>query len=167
MRTPKTAGLLPVLALALLALTGCGGGGDDRAASPGGGSTPSESTAVKYSQCMRENGVPAFPDPEGGRLVIKGGPGQGLDPESEAFKNAQEKCKRWAPSGEADGGGDPRAQEQMLKYVSCMRENGVPKFPDPEGGRLRLSPQMGVDPDSPEFKQAEKACKDVLPGGGM
>ncbi|MEO3786203.1 hypothetical protein ABGB12_22980 [Actinocorallia sp. B10E7] len=163
----KTSGFLLAAALSLgLALTGCGADTDETA-SPGAGDggTSQNDRAVEYARCMRENGVPAFPDPVDGRFMIKGGPGQGLDPQSEAFKSAQEKCKEWEPPGMTGNGGG-QAQEQMLEYVSCMRKNGVPKFPDPEGGRLRLSPDMGVDPESPAFKQAEEACKDLLPGGG-
>ena len=57
----------------------------------------------------------------------------------------------------AQAGGDP------MQYVTCMRKNGVANFPDPEGGRLRLSPQDGVDPQSPAFKSAEAACESVKP----
>lgn len=55
--------------------------------------------------------------------------------------------------------------ERGLAYAKCMRENGVAKFPDPEGGGIRLGPDSGVDMQSPEFKKAQEACKDLSPQG--
>ncbi|WP_106396633.1 hypothetical protein [Actinocorallia populi] len=166
----KTSRLLPAMALFLgLVLSGCGDDGADRAAprnAGDGGTSQGEDQGVKYAQCMRENGVPDFPDPVDGRFTIKRGPGEGGAMEGSAFDAAQKKCQDLAPGGTGPDGGDPKMQEQMLKYVSCMRENGVPNFPDPDGGRIRISPDMGFDPESPAFKQAEEACKARMPGGG-
>lgn len=71
-----------------------------------------------------------------------------------------------ASSGEDAGGGttptDPR--DRALAYAQCMRENGVPKFPDPsDGGALKITPETGVDPGSPEFAEAQEACQDLSP----
>ncbi len=52
---------------------------------------------VAYSQCMRENGVPSFPDPENGRLQIRGRQGSDMDPESSSFQAAQQACKDKEP----------------------------------------------------------------------
>ncbi|MFD1539217.1 hypothetical protein [Nonomuraea guangzhouensis] len=52
----------------------------------------------KYSQCMRDNGVEAFPDPDGGMLRMDSAAGE--DPD---FKTAQEKCKEFMP-GMRQGG---------------------------------------------------------------
>jgi hypothetical protein len=49
---------------------------------------------------------------------------------------------------------------QGIKYADCMRANGVPNFPDPsEGSGIPLG-------TSPAFEAGEKACRDLLPGGG-
>jgi hypothetical protein len=115
---------------------------------------------------MRENGVPEFPDPVDGRLQIRAQRGGALDPESPAFQSAQKACKSAEPPGLLNGQGpDGNQQDQLLKYVACMRKNGVPKFPDPQNGRIQLTPEMGVDPQSPQFKKAEDACRDTMPGG--
>jgi hypothetical protein len=43
----------------------------------------------------------------------------------------------------------------------------LPKFPDPNPDRgLRVGRNNGIDPTSPQFKAAEKACENLLPGGG-
>jgi len=53
-----------------------------------------------------------------------------------------------------------------LAFASCMRSHGVPSFPDPSGGGggIQLG-ATGVNPQSPAFKSARKACGGLLPGG--
>jgi len=55
--------------------------------------------ALKFAQCMRSHGVD-MPDPEVGkggvRIAIRGGPGK-LNPNSPAFKDAQESCQQFQP----------------------------------------------------------------------
>jgi hypothetical protein len=162
-----------------LGLAGCGGSSDDggQAASTGGaasnngpapgGTEQQQAELLKYAQCMRENGVPDFPDPVNGRLELRGRRGGGLDPESPQFKAAQERCKDVEPPGLAQQGQSGERQEQMLKYVRCMRENGVPNFPDPQpDGRLVIDGRaLGMNPESPTFKAAEEKCRDQAPGG--
>jgi hypothetical protein len=52
-----------------------------------------------------------------------------------------------------------------LAFANCMRTHGVPSFPDPSGGGggIDLS-ASGINPQSPAFKSARKACVRVLPG---
>jgi hypothetical protein len=46
-----------------------------------------------------------------------------------------------------------------------MRSHGVPNFPDPQfsGGGVRIG-GTGLDPNSPQFTAAQKACQSKLPG---
>jgi hypothetical protein len=47
-----------------------------------------------------------------------------------------------------------------------MRQHGIAKFPDPgPNGELRLSvgPGTGIDPESPLFKAAQRACQSLQP----
>ncbi|MGW5444017.1 hypothetical protein [Streptomyces asiaticus] len=61
------------------------------------------------------------------------------------------------------------AQGDGLKFAECMRKNGLPDFKDPKPGE---GMGAGIDPQSSEFKKAEKACKQYMPapppqeGGG-
>jgi hypothetical protein len=179
-----TATLAAVVTLCALVAAGCGGG----SGSPGVASiTESTTTATTpastskgtnakqtFSQCMRAHGVPKFPDAQpGGGIAIDAG--SGVDPQSPQFQAAQKACKSLAP----DGGKPPSAaqqakmQEQMLKFSSCMRSHGVPKFPDPKftgnGAQLTLDRRNGIDPNSPIFQAAQKACQKDMPkpkGGG-
>src|SRR5262247_1004928 len=50
-------------------------------------------------------------------------------------------------------------------YAQCMRDNGVPDFPDPDAdGRLR-GPGHETQAD-PKFRPAMETCRQQLPGGG-
>jgi hypothetical protein len=67
---------------------------------PGGKPDPKQAEQMrKYSQCMRDNGVEAFPDPDGGMLRMTGDAGE--DPD---FKAANEKCAKEFLPGAAQGG---------------------------------------------------------------
>jgi hypothetical protein len=155
-----------------VALVGCGDDSDDTppaATGSSAGSGDGSDRAVQFSECMRENGVPEFPDPENGRLTLRAGPGTGLDPNSPEFQAAREACQHLAPQGgQAGGGNNEQLQRQVLEYAQCMRENGVPEFPDPQvsGGGVRITPGQGVDPNSQQFQQAQQACQDLLAGAG-
>jgi hypothetical protein len=70
---------------------------------PNGGHPPAlsagqRSAMLKFSQCMRANGVTNFPDPTfgpGGRIGLRVGPQGGLDPNSPAFQRAQATCAKY------------------------------------------------------------------------
>jgi hypothetical protein len=48
---------------------------------------------------------------------------------------------------------------QQLKYAECMRANGVPKFPDPNGPNGSGRTYIGdLNPDGPVFQNADKVC---------
>lgn len=158
------ASVLLTASAASLALTvaGCGGSGGSKAGSSSSNTTLEQ--AVKYAQCMRENGVTDFPDPDkNGRFMIAaGGPNQN----SPQVKKAKQACKSQEPPGLKD---DPaqvaQAQKEWLKFAQCMRQNGIRDFPDPKDGKL-LVPRDRINVNSPQFKNALKACRDVNGGGG-
>jgi hypothetical protein len=57
-----------------------------------------------------------------------------------------------------------------IRFASCMRSNGVPKFPDPttSGGSVHISikSNSGINPASPSFQAAQTTCGKLVPGGG-
>jgi hypothetical protein len=56
---------------------------------------------------------------------------------------------------------------QLLKFSACMRAQALTKFPDPDpSGGISIGKNTGFAPDSPQFKAAEKACRNFLPGAG-
>ncbi|MDA1361983.1 hypothetical protein O1R50_20310 [Glycomyces luteolus] len=123
--------------------------------------------ALAYSECMRDNGIADFPDPEENG---SGGVGlslpEGVDPEDEDFKAAEEACEDMMPGPGEDATLDPEIYEALLDYSECMRENGITEFPDPEpNGGIIMNGEMGFDPESEEFQAADKACADLRPEG--
>ncbi len=56
-------------------------------------------------------------------------------------------------------------QERARKFAQCVRDNGVPDFPDPDAeGRFRGAGHE--QQDNPKFRAEEEACRQKLPGGG-
>ena len=89
--------------------------------------------AVKFAECMRKNGVKGFPDPDAsGQLTIDAiANGSSLDTNSAAFKQAVSACKDLEPAGFTGGKRSAEQQAGALKFAQCIRDNGVPDFPDP------------------------------------
>ncbi len=115
---------------------------------------------------MRENGVPDFPDQRAVNGRIQLSLPQGTDPSSPQFQRAWQACRSLAPVQQSGSGGASSAQQdQLLKFVECMRKNGVPNFPDPSksGGTI----VTGIDPNSPQFQQALQACRSLIPNGAV
>jgi hypothetical protein len=64
------------------------------------------------------------------------------------------------PSREGVGAAAP------VRFSACMRAHGVPNFPDPgPGGGINIGSGSGINPASPAFQDAQKACGGG-PGGG-
>jgi hypothetical protein len=183
------------LASVTLLVAGCGGSSSPgvahlssstsggSAANTGGKSATPESSAstqqkmVAYSQCMRSHGVPEFPEPTEGHLLIHrsnhNGHVTGVDPQSSQFQAAQKVCAKLLPNGGMLSPAEQaKAQEGALKFSQCMRTHGVPNFPDPivSGGGVRLKLRAGgangIDPGSPQFRAAQTACQSIAPGPG-
>ena len=51
----------------------------------------------------------------------------------------------------------PPDQAEGLKYVNCMRANGVPNYPYPQGNTTDFN-GTGVDPNSPFVENVNKVC---------
>lgn len=159
-------GLLVALAALALGVAGCGGGSSKSGSASGGGNSDS-TKQVQYAQCMRKNGVPSFPDPVNGQFNLQVTPGGSLDPTTPQWKAAQQACKSLEPPGLQSGSAQNNQQQsQALKFAACMREHGVPDFPDPQsqGGGIVIG-GGNVDPNSPQFQSALTACRKLQPGG--
>jgi hypothetical protein len=63
------------------------------------------------------------------------------------------------------------AQEVALRYIACMRTHGEPNMPEPtfRGNHvtININASSSVNPNSPQFTAASKACKHLLPNGGV
>ncbi len=144
--------------------------GADNTSDDGADEGDIEEQMLEFAQCMRDNGVPDFPDPQvnddGG--IIMGGPGGdgNMDLDREAVEQAMEECEDLRPQGGGNFSEEDRQemQDAALEHAQCMRDNGVPDFPDPQFSEGGASINLGdIDPESSVFKEAQEACEDVMP----
>jgi hypothetical protein len=91
---------------------------------------------VKFAECMRANGVSAFPDPDasGASTIDAVANGSSVDTSSAAFKQALSACKDLEPPGFTGHQRSTQEQEAALAFAQCIRDNGVRDFPDPAKG---------------------------------
>lgn len=127
---------LAMLAPVAVIAAGCGSGtARNNSAASGGTSTGSAlAKAVKFSECMRTNGVSGFPDPNtsGSFTIDAVANGSSVDARSPAFARALVACRNLEPAGFTGNKRTPEQQAAALKFAQCMRDDGVPSFPDPK-----------------------------------
>jgi hypothetical protein len=147
--------LRPLAALALLAVivAGCSKGSEsgntgtatnsgtadssdsgNRSGSAGTGSNKNATErekAVKFSECMRENGVGDFPDPKASGDF----PAFGVSVSPSVWNKALGACKELQPPGTLSAELSPKQLSAGLQFAQCIRENGVKDFPDPVNGQ--------------------------------
>ena len=115
--------------------------------------------ALAWAQCIRDNDYTDFPDPdaEGGfQFLIDRDKG-------ELFRTATEACRDLAPEGMRDDGVTPEQLDVLIKTSQCIRENGVPNFPDPGSkGNFDVS-GLGIEPGDSRLETAMAKCQ---PEGG-
>jgi hypothetical protein len=172
-----------------LGFAGCGGGGSQGGVASlnhGSGGATTSTTVSKasaqrlwnaFAACMRQHGV-NMPDPvlnndgmPSGINITAGGGSQS------SAKLATQACQRQldaATKASGNGPGSSKANPaQARKFARCMRAHGVRDFPDPQSGTGGLkiegsgssgSASSDLNPDSPTFQQAQKACRNLLPG---
>ena len=126
------------------------------------------SGAYRYAQCMREHGVPNFPDPK--VIDTPGRQGIGIraitranDPKAEAALRAWKGILSTPSKADlAAQAAQRRAHTQdLLSFARCMRGRGINDFPDPDAqGNLTLQTitAAGVDLHAPQTAAAARAC---------
>jgi hypothetical protein len=154
-----------------IAIGACGS--SNRPTQTADGSDPSASL-VKFSACMRSHGVPDFPDPSTTETPNSFGidgynfnlPAN-LSLQSPAYVAANQVCSNIIGGGGGGPARNPafaaRAKRSGLAHAVCMRQHGVPNFPDPiihisGAGVTATSGGRGLDPQSPAFQRAQKIC---------
>jgi hypothetical protein len=151
--------------------TGTASGGSSNGSSGGSNNATTGSKTVRFAECMRENGVTEFPDPNasGGDQEFVDGI-EALDTSSAAWKKAIGACKDLQPAGLLGGKASPQEMSERLKFAQCMRDNGIEDFPDPiKDGPLidttRIPSAAGRGARSiPGFQAAMEKCRDALAG---
>ena len=120
-----------------------------------------------FAGCMRANGLPSFPDPNAQGVISAGS----LDRGSAQFQQALQACRKEMPGGTPSPAQQAQEVRQGVALSACMRRNGVANFPDPQsepGGAMviRIAPNSGIDPQSPQFQKAQQACRKLSGGKG-
>jgi hypothetical protein len=134
-------------------------------AQPSSGSGRNSSLA--YAKCMRSHGLPNFPDPDGsGDFAMPGD----ISPTSPRYIAANKACQSLNSGSHLSPAKQAQMQSRLLAFAECMRTHGVPNYPDPTFGpdgsvTQAIGKSSGVDPDSPQYEAAQKACQQNKGGG--
>src|SRR5262249_33047776 len=86
--------------------------------------------AVKFAECMRENGYPDFPDPKASGEF----PSFGISVSPAVWTKALGACKELQPPGSFSAHLSPKQVSTALKFAQGIRANGGKDFPDPVDG---------------------------------
>lgn len=118
---------------------------------------------LRHAQCMRDNGYPEYADPSpDGRIRIN------VDPESAPrFRAASEACRDQLPDA-LNAFAQPQDSadiiESLVKFASCMRENGIEDFPDPTSeGAFNLA-GVSFEMNSARSRTAMETCREQMGG---
>jgi hypothetical protein len=172
--TKKRQPLLTITAITLtLALGAMGCGKDDKkpgiaAANPSaktsaGTGGNSEASPIKYSRCMREQGLSWYPDPQADGGLVVSEP-EGTDPKK--VEAAETACKKYFPGGGTSGKAPAEDIAKVQQAAKCMREHGVTNYPDPDAnGNLHIDEKLGINDNDPTVKKAQQECQKFFPTG--
>jgi hypothetical protein len=164
--------LRPLAALALVSLIGlisasCGSnassetGTASSAGTDGNKNATDRDKAVKFAECMRENGLSDFPDPN-----AKGEFEYGVSVSGAVWKKILAACKDLQPPGTLSAKRTPEQQSASLRFAQCIRDNGVKDFPDPVNGEPLVDTTKIPSSNQPGgmtiLNAAMQKCGDVL-----
>lgn len=158
------------LALAAAGLVACGGdGGSAGASASGDGGESRRAAAERFAQCMREQGVRDFPDPDERGMFEITPESDGRAP-SATRERAQRACGKHlraaGPPPELSDDEQAEHEDRLVRFNRCMRERGV-DLPAPEvDGRQAAQPLGDSSRESPAFRRALQACEAELGGIG-
>jgi hypothetical protein len=175
-----------IVAMASLALLAAACSGSPSSTSTGSSSNANgsaNSRLVAYSQCMRSDGVPNFPDPAGG--VPPKVSAQELGVSSSQLQTAQSACQHLLPATSGSlsasslqqcylAGVCPQALVQQAvsagrEFARCVRSHGVPDWPDPTVDS-RGRPLFNIvvpRPPPPQVSTAMNECERLAPAGSL
>lgn len=153
--------------LALL-VCGCGSGGTASATS-----TASEkaSGALAFSDCMRSDGLPTFPDPDSSGQIPK--TKVVALASSPQFRVAQSACQHLLPDTNPPTATHAQVQAAlsgMVRFAVCIRSHGVQNWPDPTVDRSHPGDPRPVfdlhsivDPTAPRISTDIHQCQHLMP----
>jgi hypothetical protein len=168
--------MLAVPLLVVAALGGCAGSDPEKkVASAGGGPASSASAAPqdetelrrKFAQCMRAEGVDIpDPGPNGGIAVPAQKAGEAGSADTKKMEAGLEKCREFLPNGGEPPKLKPEDIAKMRELSKCIRDNGVPEYPDPdpETGTIELTDPATDSKLQKAFEKCRGVGPDMMPG---
>lgn len=125
------------------------------------GSPARTTLAQRYAACLSQNGIKV--------PTLNGAPSlRGIDTSSAQHKKAAEKCRATilhsgsSSTAKASSSGSPRLHTLLLKYLTCLGQNGV----NVPASDLSGSPSFkGIDTSSPQYRQAAEKCRASISAG--
>ena len=118
--------------------------------------------AVKFSECLRANGVSDFPDPNASGEF----PSYGVSVTRAVWTKAVAACKSLQPPGSLSAHLTQTQLSAALKFAQCVREHGVPDFPDPVNGQPLIDTDRIPSANKPGgmtiLNAATNTCGDLL-----
>jgi hypothetical protein len=149
---------------------GSGGSGASVSSSPTLGTAAKEAKARQFVQCARKNGIPNVADPTvnaDGDIDIN--PPPGLTKQSPIVQKVMKICGKYLDGVLTHETHDPSAEyDKALKLAACVRQHGVPNFPDPspptggegEGQKFHVGKRLNLDRETVD--KAMRACGATL-----
>src|SRR5262249_429166 len=121
--------------------------------------------AVKFAECMRENGYPDFPDPKASGEF----PTLGISVSPAVWTKALDAGKELQPPGSFSAHLSPKQLSVALKFAQCIPQNGVKDFPDPVNGEPLVDTTKIPSANRPGgmsiLNAAMRTCRDFGPRG--
>ena len=155
------AGVALGVVLLLAGLAGCAAPSGPAAAT---GQRDAAAVWRQLVRCARSHGMPNLPDPridgDGQAHFPSGTP----DPPQTVRRACQSVYDRLPASARGDTGRPPADIQALVRFAACMRQHGMPDFPDPAAdGRFLLPQSMQRQGKTPRFLQATRACRQLNP----
>jgi hypothetical protein len=165
--------LRPLAALAVIALISAGCSNAPADTGTANNTASNHEKAMQFAQCMRDNGVSNFPDPDAsGALTIDAvANGSSVNPNSATFQQALSACRNLEPAGFMGQKRSAQQQAAALKFAQCIRDNGVKDFPDPTTDGPLVDTTRIPSTDTPGgmtiLQAAMRKCRDFAAAAGV
>ena len=165
----RTRSLAAALVAAALLLAGCSDGpGRATTSSATPSAAANEGAAMlAVSRCMRQHGYPNFPDP------VQQSDGRWGWPPSVDHLSASTACDQLLRQAKAaslknEHKVDAAELGKLRQYAQCMRQHGVPDWPDPtDRGDFALPPRLEPRSAEPLWRDADGQCHQFVPSSGI
>lgn len=133
----------------------------DTASAVGNKNADKREQGVKFAECIRENSIPHFPDPDSSGDFV-----YGVSVSPEVWSKALGACKDLQPPGTLSADRSPEQQSAALSFAQCVRQNGVKDFPDPVNGEPLVDTRRIPSTERPGgmtiLNAAMEKCRDLV-----